>query len=273
MSAVDNLNDRIAIKITDVVFTMWTAYLFTILALLSLPAILVQGKFVSQSTFPHWLISVSLISLVAWVAQTFIQLVLLPIIGVGQKIQSDTTITALSVQADNKHNEIKSLHETLSRDISKLHSYFSKPKDKVAMSAIAEVKQLVETALTSVETELDNEVVQVVKAKLVDLQSFLSTIVDDAAQITTAPEVPNTPEPPVDPNAALAAPAVPPAENAADVPAETPAASDSAPSDEVPATDPSTETPSADEVTPPADGSEPVTAEDGSTVTDPNAPR
>jgi hypothetical protein len=51
---------------------MWTAYLFTILALISLPAAISSG---------------SVIVIVAWIAQTFIQLVLLPIIIVGQNIQ------------------------------------------------------------------------------------------------------------------------------------------------------------------------------------------
>jgi hypothetical protein len=79
-------NTALALKITNGVGSMWTAYIFTLLALVSLPAILTQGNFVSAGTFPKWLISVSLIALVAWVAQTFIQLVLLPIIMVGQNV-------------------------------------------------------------------------------------------------------------------------------------------------------------------------------------------
>jgi hypothetical protein len=79
-------NTALALKITNGVGSMWTAYLFTLLALVSLPAILTQGHFVGTGTFPKWLISVSLIALVAWVAQTFLQLVLLPIIMVGQNV-------------------------------------------------------------------------------------------------------------------------------------------------------------------------------------------
>lgn len=83
---LNKFNTWLAIKITNTVGSMWTAYVFTLLALVSLPAILTQGRFVSYGTFPSWLISVSLIALVAWVAQTFLQLVLLPVIMVGQNV-------------------------------------------------------------------------------------------------------------------------------------------------------------------------------------------
>jgi hypothetical protein len=66
------LNGRIGLLITAIVGTMWAAYLFTVLALLSAPAAFSSGN---------------IITIVAWVAQTFLQLVLLPIIIVGQNIQ------------------------------------------------------------------------------------------------------------------------------------------------------------------------------------------
>jgi hypothetical protein len=52
---------------------MWCAYLFALIAIISLPSALRTGQ---------------LIVIVAWVAQTFIQLVLLSIIMVGQNVQS-----------------------------------------------------------------------------------------------------------------------------------------------------------------------------------------
>ena len=63
-------NNWLAVKITNVVGTMWCAYAFTIIALISLPDAIKGGR----ST------------LIAWVAQTFLQLVLLSIIMVGQKV-------------------------------------------------------------------------------------------------------------------------------------------------------------------------------------------
>lgn len=67
------LNSRIGLFITKRVGTMWAAYLFFLLTLVSLPAVIASG---------------SLVLIVGWVAQTFLQLVLLPIIIVGQNIQA-----------------------------------------------------------------------------------------------------------------------------------------------------------------------------------------
>jgi len=63
-------NDWLAVTITNIVGTMWCAYAFGCLALFSLPAAIRGGT-------P---------TLVAWIAQTFLQLVLLSIIMVGQKV-------------------------------------------------------------------------------------------------------------------------------------------------------------------------------------------
>jgi len=65
-------NERIALIITRHVGTMWAAYLFGALTLISLPAAIA-----SQNS----------LVIVAWIAQTFLQLVLLPIIIVGQNLQ------------------------------------------------------------------------------------------------------------------------------------------------------------------------------------------
>ena len=66
-------NDWLAISITKVVGTMWCAYVFAGLALVSLPAAIRGGT----------------ATLVAWIAQTFLQLVLLSIIMVGQKVAAE----------------------------------------------------------------------------------------------------------------------------------------------------------------------------------------
>ena len=66
-------NDWIASKITSAVATMWCAYIFAAIALISLPSAI-------KSHDP--------IVIVAWVAKTFLQLVLLSIIMVGQDVQS-----------------------------------------------------------------------------------------------------------------------------------------------------------------------------------------
>jgi hypothetical protein len=70
---IGRLNAKIGLRITLVVGTMWCAYLFTVVALISAPSAFKTGN--------------SLI-MVSWVAQTFLQLVLLPIIIVGQNVQA-----------------------------------------------------------------------------------------------------------------------------------------------------------------------------------------
>jgi hypothetical protein len=81
MSAISEFNRRIAEKITAAVSTMWCAYIFAAIALISLPAAIRTGD--------------SLI-IVAWVAQTFLQLVLLSIIMVGQQAQADSVAQKIS---------------------------------------------------------------------------------------------------------------------------------------------------------------------------------
>ena len=70
---IGRFNAKVGLRITLVVGTMWAAYLFTVLALVSAPSAFTSGN--------------SLI-IVAWIAQTFLQLVLLPIIIVGQNVQA-----------------------------------------------------------------------------------------------------------------------------------------------------------------------------------------
>ena len=74
MTRINEFNRRLAEKITAAVSTMWCAYAFAAIALISLPAAIRTGD-------P--------LVIVAWVAQTFLQLVLLSIIMVGQQSSSD----------------------------------------------------------------------------------------------------------------------------------------------------------------------------------------
>ena len=67
----DRFNAALAVKITSAVGTMWCAYVFAALALVSLPAAIRSGDAVT---------------IVSWISQTFLQLVLLSIIIVGQNV-------------------------------------------------------------------------------------------------------------------------------------------------------------------------------------------
>lgn len=69
LSKIKKALEKAGEVITSAVGTMWAAILFALLALVSLPAALSSGN---------------ILVIVSWLAQTFLQLVLLPIIMVGQ---------------------------------------------------------------------------------------------------------------------------------------------------------------------------------------------
>ncbi|MGH2832362.1 MAG: hypothetical protein ACRDK2_06265 [Solirubrobacteraceae bacterium] len=88
MSEVEGFNAKLAVLITHAVGSMAMAYIFCLIALTSLPAILIEAGVLTNGDVPKFLTKPGLILIVAWVAQTFIQLVLLSIIMVGQDVQS-----------------------------------------------------------------------------------------------------------------------------------------------------------------------------------------
>jgi len=94
-SAAGRVNTWIAVHVTKGVGSMWAAYLFAGLALISMPA-----AFASHDV----------IIIVAWIAQTFLQLVLLPIIIVGQNVQA----AASDKRAEETYKDAEAvLHEAM----------------------------------------------------------------------------------------------------------------------------------------------------------------
>jgi hypothetical protein len=91
------INTRIALGVTKAVGSMWCAYAFALLAVISLPAAI-------NSHDP--------IVIVAWIAQTFLQLVLLPIIIVGQNVQA----AASDARAEADHATLIAIH-TLTSEV------------------------------------------------------------------------------------------------------------------------------------------------------------
>ena len=87
-SRYQRFNKKVALSLTKYVGTMTCFWVFCLLALCSLPAVL-SGFHVFAAVFPAVIIKASVIALVAWVAQTFIQLVLLPALMVGQNLQNE----------------------------------------------------------------------------------------------------------------------------------------------------------------------------------------
>ena len=115
------INGRIAVVITDLVSTMWCAYLFTVIALISLPAAINGGT----------------ATLISWIAQTFLQLVLLSVIMVGQKVaatasdkqalQTYKDAEALLKMQDEVHRLIQ-INNDMTQEI---HTFIVKEKSKI----------------------------------------------------------------------------------------------------------------------------------------------
>ena len=92
---VARFNSRFAVKATNAGGTMWCAYAFAALALVSLPSAITSHN---------------ADTLVSWVSQTFLRLVLLSVIIVGQNVPA----TAADKRAEATYNEADAvLHEVM----------------------------------------------------------------------------------------------------------------------------------------------------------------
>lgn len=88
-------NSWLALRITNAVGSMWCAYLFAAIALVSFPEAInayLQGDNIIA---------------VSWLSQSFIQLVLLPVILVGQRVISE----AQDARAETDHDVLTALHD------------------------------------------------------------------------------------------------------------------------------------------------------------------
>ena len=105
-TAVARCNAWIAVRVTRGVGTMWCAYAFAALALVSLPA----------AVRSH-----SAVEIVSWVSQTFLQLVLLSVVIVGQNVlasAADRRSEATSHDADAiLHESVKLQEHLLAQDV------------------------------------------------------------------------------------------------------------------------------------------------------------
>ena len=91
-TAISRFNTRVALLVTAVVGSMWCAYAFALFDLISLPEAIRGGA----------------ATIVSWVAQTFLQLVLLSVIMVGQNVQA---AAADKLAEATFHDASATLHE------------------------------------------------------------------------------------------------------------------------------------------------------------------
>ena len=112
MSEVEGFNAKLAVLITHAVGSMAMAYVFCLIALTSLPAILIEAGVLTSGDVPKFLTKPGLILIVAWIAQTFIQLVLLSIIMVGQGVQS----IASDARSENTFKDTQAILDALNTE-------------------------------------------------------------------------------------------------------------------------------------------------------------
>jgi hypothetical protein len=92
--SIGQFNTWLALHVTRAVGTMWAAYLFVVISLVSLPQAL--DAFLHGNTFVG----------ISWLSQSFLQLVLLPIIIVGQNVIS----ASQDARAEADHITLTTLH-------------------------------------------------------------------------------------------------------------------------------------------------------------------
>lgn len=113
-------NGRLALIITGAVGTMWCAYVFAIIAFISFPAALQGG----------------VATLIAWIAQTFLQLVLLSVIMVGQRVAAQ----ASDKQAEQTYRDAEALLE-IQDEVHKLIQINNKMTQEIRDLLLAQKKQ------------------------------------------------------------------------------------------------------------------------------------
>ena len=104
LAKLERGNMWLADRITAVVGSMWCAYAFALITLVSLPAVIAAHD---------------IVVLIQWVGSVFLQLVLLPIIMVGQAIQQQ------------KHDALAEQHQDLAKQHANLQQQHAEVLAKV----------------------------------------------------------------------------------------------------------------------------------------------
>ncbi len=114
-SALGRVNAKVGLRITLIVGTMWAGYVFAAIALISLPDNIHSTQL-----------------LILWISSSFLQLVLLPVIIVGQNIQAK----AADSRAEATYNDASAVLEEAKQIQSHLMA-----QDEVIQRIVASVCQ------------------------------------------------------------------------------------------------------------------------------------
>jgi hypothetical protein len=118
-SPIARFNSALAVVITKGVGSMWCAYAFAVLTLFGLPGAIASG----------------VSGIVQWIAQTFLQLVLLSIILVGQNVQATA--------ADKRALDTFTDAEAILHEVYQIHAHLIE-QDKVLTAQYGVLAQLAE---------------------------------------------------------------------------------------------------------------------------------
>lgn len=103
MNGYQRFNKWLASKVTGAVGTMTCAYVFAALTFVSLPTVIASGN---------------VVQIIAWITQTFLQLVLLSVLMVGQNIGGE----ASERRAVETHEIVKKSHAEQMQELRELRS-------------------------------------------------------------------------------------------------------------------------------------------------------
>jgi len=126
-SAFARFNARLGLRITLMVGTMVAAYVFTAIALLSLPSAISSHN---------------LTIIIAWLSSNFLQLTLLPVIIVGQNVQAaaaDKRAEATFLDAEAVLHEAAEIQRHLQAQDNHLHV-----QDTAVAGLLAQVQQILD---------------------------------------------------------------------------------------------------------------------------------
>jgi uncharacterized membrane protein len=158
--AAAGFNTRLAVVLTQYTGTMWTAYIFTVLAIIGLFGLL------------GWL-NPFVFLLATWLSQQFLQLVLLPVIMVGQNVLGRKT----ELQADEQFNTTMSTYH----DIEQIMQHLSAQDAELLRHAKMLIHLLEKNGISLQQLEAEG--------------ASISHLVDSFAQPQAATNVPATSAP------------------------------------------------------------------------------
>lgn len=130
-SAYQRINKAVAVWIITHVGTMTCFWIFNLIALIGLPATIVAVGVHLHFGILQWLTGAGFILLVQWVAQSYLQLVLLPSIIVGQNLQSAASDVRAAKTFEDTEKILDAMDVTTAGGLAILHESLGRIEQKL----------------------------------------------------------------------------------------------------------------------------------------------